>query len=410
VRRWLRRPPPSPTDSSSTGSATEQPRWITRKRHAVRPLRDPPCVPPERVITVRPRTVLMIVGILLGVAALLKALFIATQVVTWVLIAVFLALALNPAVDWLQAHGVRRRGLAVAAVVAFTVLGIAGIGALFIPTLVNQVNDFVNAVPGYVEDLTKGRGRLGFLETKYHIVERIKDQIQSGGAERVLGLSGTAVSITKSVVTIVVASITIAVMTIFMLLEGPGFVERFFALLPPESEARWRAVGRDVYRTVGGYVSGNLLISLIAGVSATIVLAILGVPFSVALGVLVALFDLVPLAGATIAAVLVSTVGFLHSLQAGIVLVIFFVVYQQVENHLLQPVIYGRTVALSPLVVLIAVLIGASLAGILGALGAIPIAGTIQVVVRDALRHRRDRLIAAAGELPGATDLPATEQ
>jgi predicted PurR-regulated permease PerM len=367
-------------------------------------------VPPERVITVRPRTVLMIVGILLGVAALLKALFIATQVVTWVLIAVFLALALNPAVDWLQAHGVRRRGLAVAAVVAFTVLGIAGIGALFIPTLVNQVNDFVNAVPGYVEDLTKGRGRLGFLETKYHIVERIKDQIQSGGAERVLGLSGTAVSITKSVVTIVVASITIAVMTIFMLLEGPGFVERFFALLPPESEARWRAVGRDVYRTVGGYVSGNLLISLIAGVSATIVLAILGVPFSVALGVLVALFDLVPLAGATIAAVLVSTVGFLHSLQAGIVLVIFFVVYQQVENHLLQPVIYGRTVALSPLVVLIAVLIGASLAGILGALGAIPIAGTIQVVVRDALRHRRDGLIAASGELPSATDLPATEQ
>jgi predicted PurR-regulated permease PerM len=358
-------------------------------------------VPPERLITVRPRTVLMVVGILLGVAALLKALLISAQVITWVLIALFLALALNPAVDWLQARGVRRRGLAVAVVFGGTLLAIVGIGALFIPTLVSQVNDFVNAVPGYVEDLTKGRGRLGFLETKYHIVERVKEQIQNGGAERVLGLSGTAISITKSVVTIVVASITIAVMTIFMLLEGPAWLDRFYSLLPPASEARWRVIGRDVYRTVGGYVSGNLLISLIAGVSATIVISIMRVPFAVALGVLVALFDLIPLAGATIAAVVVSTVGFLHTLQAGIVLVVFFVVYQQVENHLLQPVIYGRTVSLSPLVVLIAVLIGASLAGVLGALGAIPVAGTIQVILRETLKSRRERLVPAAGELPG---------
>jgi predicted PurR-regulated permease PerM len=317
---------------------------------------------------------------------------------------VFFALALNPAVDWLQAHGVRRRGLAVGLTFAVTLLLIAGIGALFIPTLVNQVNDFVNALPGYVEDLTKGRGRLGFLETRYHIVERVKEQIQNGGAGKVLGLSGAAISVTKSVVTIVVATITIAVMTIFMLIEGPAWVERFFELLPPESEARWRAVGRDVYRTVGGYVTGNLLISLIAGVSATIVLRIMGVPYALALGVLVALFDLIPLAGATIAAVVVSTVAFLHTVPAGIVVVVFFVVYQQLENHLLQPIIYGRTVALSPLIVLIAVLIGASLAGILGALGAIPIAGSMQVIIRDALAYRRRRLVPAAGELPGAAE------
>ncbi len=351
---------------------------------------------PVRVILVRPRAVLTVVLILLGTAALLKVVFVAREVLTWVLIAVFFALALNPAVDWLQRHGVRRRAPAVGLTFVGALLAIAGIGALFIPTLVHQVNEFVNAVPGYVEDVTKGRGRLGFLETKYHIVERVKEQIQKGGAQRVLGLSGTALSITKSVITIVVGTITIAVMTIFMLLEGPGWIERFYGLLPEQRQARWRAVGRNVYRTVGGYVVGNVAISIVAGVAATIVLSVMGVPYALALGVLVAFFDLIPLAGATIAAVLVSTVAFLHTVPAGIVVVVFFVVYQQIENHFLQPVIYGRTVALSPLVVLIAVLIGASLAGILGALGAIPIAGAIQVIVRDALAYRR------GGELPAA--------
>src|SRR3954453_10353619 len=109
-----------------------------------------------------------------------------------------------------------------------------------------------------------------------------------------------------------------------MLLEGPAWVGRFYGLMPERSEKRWRGVGRDVYRTVGGYVTGNLLISLIAGVSATIVLLIMGVPYAVALGLLVAVLDLIPLAGATLAAVIVCTVGFLHSLVAGIVLIVWF--------------------------------------------------------------------------------------
>jgi predicted PurR-regulated permease PerM len=119
------------------------------------------------------------------------------------------------------------------------------------------------------------------------------------------------------------------------------------------------------------------------------VLLALGVPYAVALGVVVAILDLIPLAGATIAALIIGTVAFLHTITAGIVVVIFFVIYQQVENHFLQPVIYGRTVQLSPLAVLVSVLIGAKLAGILGALGAIPVAGAIQVILLDWQRHRR---------------------
>jgi len=184
-------------------------------------------------------------------------------------------------------------------------------------------------------------------------------------------------------------------MTFFMLLEGPAWVERFFGLLPERSRPRWRQVGYDIYRTVGGYVTGNLLISLIAGSLTTIVLLVMGVPYAVALGLIVAILDLIPLAGATLAAILIGTVAFLHSIPAGIVVLVFFIVYQQVENHLLQPVIYGRTVQLSPLAVLIAVLVGAELAGILGALAAIPVAGSIQVLLLDWRRHRGEHAAAA---------------
>src|SRR5262249_53917442 len=130
----------------------------------------------------------------------------------------------------------------------------AGIGALFIPTAISNTNKFVDAVPGYVDDLTKGKGRLGFLETKYHVVEKVREQVEKGGAaKRVLGLSGAAVSVTKGVINIVVGTITIVFLTFFMLLEGPAWVERFYGLLPPESQPRWRAVGRDIYRQIGGY-------------------------------------------------------------------------------------------------------------------------------------------------------------
>ena len=157
-------------------------------------------------------------------------------------------------------------------------------------------------------------------------------------------------------------------------------------------------MGYDIYRTIGGYVTGNLAISLIAGITSTAVLLILGVPYAVALGLLVAILDLIPLAGATIAAVIVSTIGFIDSTTSGIVLIIFFILYQQLENHVLQPVVYGRTVLLSPLAVLIAVLIGAQIAGVIGALAAIPVAGAIQVILVDWLEHRRGRIVDACAE------------
>jgi predicted PurR-regulated permease PerM len=350
----------------------------------------------DRVVSFRPRTVLLVIGILIAVAALLKILWISRQTISWVFIAMFLALALNPAVDRLERRLGNRRGAATAVVFLAAIAAIAGIAALFIPTLVHQVNDFANKVPDYLDDVTKGRGRLGFLQTKYHLVDKARDALNQGGAKKLFGLSGTALALTKSVITVVLAIVTIAFMTFFMLLEGPAWVERCYGLLPAKSQPRWRGIGRDIYRTVGGYVTGNLLISLIAGVSTTIVLYIVHVPYAIALGLIVGILDLIPLAGATIAAIIVGTVAFLHSIVAGIVVVVFFIIYQQVENHLLQPVVYGRTVQLSPLAVLISVLIGAELAGVLGALAAIPVAGSLQVILREILRSRRQEQPAGA--------------
>jgi predicted PurR-regulated permease PerM len=352
---------------------------------------------PERVVSIRPRTILIVLGITLLVLFLLTFLYLAWHVITWIIIAVFLALALNPAVEFFERKGLRR-GLAAGAVFLLALAAIGLLGFLVLPPLVSQVRDFIEAVPGFIAELTAGRGPLGFLQEEHQIVDRVRAAIEEQGAGGVLGVAAPAQAIAASVVTAVVGVITIVFLTFFMLLEGRRTVHRFFALLPESTRPRWERVGREIYRTVGGFVSGNLLISLIAGTVSVIVLFVLGSDYAVALGVVVAIFDLIPLAGATIAAVLVSTVAFIElGWVKGTIVAVFFLVYQQLENHVLQPVIYGRTVQLSPLAVLIAVLIGAELAGVLGALAAIPVAGTLQAVFRELLRYRSETAATAPG-------------
>ena len=298
----------------------------------------------ERLVRFRPRAIIAVLGIILAALVMIQVVQVARGVLIWIFVAIFLAVALNPAVEWLMTHGIRRRGLAVLITYLGAIAAIAALGATFIPILVDQVNNFIDALPGYVADLTSGRGRLGFLEREYQITERVREAIKDGGATKALGVSGTALAVTKSVISAVIAVVTIAFLTLFMLLEGPAWVERSYSLLPDDAQPRWRAVGYEIYRTIGGYVTGNLAISLIAGVVSTLVLLVVGVPFAVALGLLVAILDLIPLAGATIAAVLVTTVAFLDTTTAGIIVLVFFVIYQQVENQVLQPIVYGRTV------------------------------------------------------------------
>jgi predicted PurR-regulated permease PerM len=345
----------------------------------------------ERVVRFRATTILTVLALTIAVVLLLQLVWVARQVLTWLLIALFLALALNPLVEWFQRHGIPRRGLASAVTFLLALGAIVGLSALFIPTLVDEANGFVRAFPDYVRDITEGRGELGRLAERYDLVERLQASVEEGGASRVLGLSSTALALTKSIVTLIVAVVTIAFMTFFMLLEGPHWLERIYSVLPDDSRDRWRGVGQKIYRTVGGYVTGNLFISFIAGTATTVLLLILGVPYAFALGLLVAILDLIPLAGATLAAIIVSSVAFLDGTLNGIIVLVFFVLYQQLENHVLQPLVYSRTVQMSPLAILVSVLIGAELAGVVGALAAIPVAGTLQVLVQAGFEERRSR-------------------
>jgi predicted PurR-regulated permease PerM len=358
---------------------------------------------PERMVSVRPRTVLAVLGLILLVFIVLAVIWASRGVVGWILVAIFLAMALDPAVVRLERQGIQR-GPAAVGVFLLALVVIGGLAYLLVPPIVDQVREFSKAVPELVNDLVKGRGPLGFLERDYQIVERIRSALEGQGVSGFLGFTGLGLHFARGVLTVVVAVITIAFLTLFMLIDGRRLLAAIRDALPERSLPRWERVWWGVYRTVGGYVSGNLLISVIAGGLATAVLFATGTPYALSLGIVVALFDLVPLAGATIAAVIVilvalATKGWVIALVLGV----FFLVYQQVENHLIQPLVYRRTVQLSAVVVLCSVLIGADLAGVLGALGAIPIAGSIQVVLGELLAIRRERAAAgAATETPPA--------
>jgi predicted PurR-regulated permease PerM len=332
----------------------------------------------------------MVVAILLGALVLVWVVLKSERVLVWTLASLLLALAMNPAVEALQRRGLRRRGAATAAVYLLVTAFIAGIGALIIPTLVQQVGDLVDAAPGYVHQLTAGRGPLGFLERDYHVVERVREAVSKNGSgtSTLAGGASAALDVTRSVVTFVAAVVTVTFLTLFMLLEGPAWISRFIGMLPERAQPRWRSIADDIYHMVGRYVTGNLLISLIAGTATTFVLLALSVPFALALGLLVAILDLIPLAGATLAAIVVTLVALTHSMTAAIIVLVFFIVYQQLENHLLQPLVYGRTVRLSPLAILLSVLLGAELAGVIGALAAIPAGGTIQILLEHWQRSR----------------------
>jgi predicted PurR-regulated permease PerM len=351
---------------------------------------------PSREILVRPRTLLVIAATALGVALTVWVFLEAWAVISWVFIAVLFAIALMPGVDWLERRGVPNT--VAVSVVCFGALAVVGLlGWAVIPTLVEQTTELVQAIPGAIDDITRGRGPLGFLQSEYGLADRVREELEDQSGSTVLGYSGPALGILRGIVTIVFATITIFFMVFFMLREGRRWVGAGLDLLPVASRPRWERMLAGMTRTIRGYVTGNLAISLIAGIVAYVTLLAVGVPFALPLAVVVAILDLVPLIGATIATVAAAAGALGQGVVPALIVVGVFVVYQQLENHLLQPLIYGRTVQLSPLVVLISILIAGSIAGILGALIAIPIAGSLQVVLTELIAIRRERNLARWG-------------
>ena len=338
------------------------------------------------MVVFRARSVLAGLGIVLGVAAVLGFVLLARSGLTLIAIALFLALALNPAVEFFQRRGLGR-GPAVGMVFALALLVFALLAVVLIPPLVDQITKFVDALPGLVGDLTKGRGPFGFLERKYQVVE----QVQKATVKQGDGLSGAAtpaIGVAKGVATTLGGMVIIAFLILFMLLEGPQWRARFDELVPERNRRTVERIGAGVYRSVGGFVTGNLLASFLAGVFATILLLAAGVPYAIPLGVFVVIVELIPYVGPLVVTILLTLVAATVSLATAIVVFALLLVYHAVEGHSLRPMIYGRALKLSALAVLIAILLGTEVAGILGALAAIPIAGSLQVIVAELLAAR----------------------
>jgi len=362
-----------------------------------------PAVPPagreERVVTVRPRTLLAGMGILLAVGAGLELVLLAQTGLTVIAIALFLALALNPAVEFFQHRGLGR-GLAVAMVYVLAVLVFAIVALVLIPPLVTEITHFVDALPGLVRDLTKGRGPLGFLERKYHVVEQVSKATSKHASSDLTGAASPALGIVKGVATTLGGIIIIAFLTLFMLLEGPEWRRRVTDLIPHRHHGPVERVGAGVYRSVSGFVTGNLLASFLAGIVATVLLLIAGVPYAVPLGLFTAIIELIPYIGPAVVTLLLSLVALTTGLAAGIVVFAVLLLYHMIEGHTLRPLIYGRALELSALGVLIAIILGTEVAGILGALAAIPIAGSIQVIINELLDQRNSRRSASIIDTP----------
>jgi predicted PurR-regulated permease PerM len=334
-----------------------------------------------------------------ALAVFLYVLYVVRAVVVLVFVAGFLAIALGPPVDWLQRVGMRR-SLAIIEVYLAIAASIFGVGLLVVPPVVDQVNGLSKDIPGWVKDLRKSKTFRKY-DDKYHISKKLNDQ-----AAKLPSKLGSAAStlqdVTVGVFGALVKLVTVLTMTFFFLLDGGRIVGWLLRIRGPTEEERLRGLFADIYRSTAGYVAGNLIISLIAGVTTYITLTVLGVPFAAPLSVLMAFLDLIPLVGATIGGVVIAIVTAFHDFPtATIVWVVVFIVYQQVENNVLQPVVYRRTVDVSPLIVIIAILIGSTLLGVLGALVAIPVAAGVQIVIRDVWARREPSIPIV--ETPGTS-------
>ena len=320
--------------------------------------------------------------------------------ITWLFIAAFIALALAPPVRFLNRR--MRRGFAIAIVYIGLLLVPIGLGALVVPPVVTQAQHFVDNAPRYAKDVSNyiERNRtLRYLQKKYDIGGQLEKK-----ARELPGKAGNAATVLADIglglVNSIFAVLTVLILAAFMLSSGPRWRDAALRRAPTDQAAAWRRVTDDIAGAVGNYVGGAIAQAVIAGITSYLVMLILGVPFRVPLAVLVGFLDLIPLVGATLAAVLVAIVTvFVDFPTTTIVWVIWAIVYQQVENNVLQPLIYKRTVAVQPLLVIIAVLIGASLLGVLGVLLAIPVAAMLQVIAKDlwAEREERKERNAAAG-------------
>ena len=321
-----------------------------------------------------------------GLAYLLyQAIVSARSVLVLVLVAAFLAIGLNPTVSRLERTGLRRGG-AVAIVFVGVLAFFAAFGYAVLPPVVTQVANFVEALPGYVRDLQDNR-TIDDLDRRFGLVDRLNDYVTGSLGTQV---AGNIVAIGQQVAGLVFKGLTVLILTLYFLSSFNAIKELAYRLVPRSRRARVTLIGDEILGRVGGYVAGAAVVALIAGSATLVWVSALGIPYPLALALIVTITDIIPLIGATLGAVIVTAVAFFVSLPVGIATGIFFIVYQQLENYLVYPRVMSRSVDVNPAAAIVGALIGGTLLGFVGALLAVPATAAIQLILREVLVPRQD--------------------
>ncbi len=322
---------------------------------------------------------------------LIQALTDAREVLILIVVALFLAVGLNPAVEALERVGVRRQWAVL--LVFLGVVGLfVGFGFAIVPPLSEQITGFIHNLSsgnGYIQQL-QNNPKLQDWDRRYHLLEKARTALQNKDLGK--QAANGALGVGQIVISGVFSTLTVLILTLYFLNSLPSITGFMYRLAPRSRRARVALLGDEILTRIGGYVAGNLIISLIAGALAYIFLLIMNVPYALALALIVSITDLIPLVGATIGAVLVTAVAFFSGFWTGIAALIYFALYQQIENYIIQPRIMKRSVDVQPAVTIIAALIGGALLGMIGALLAIPAAAAVALILREVVLPRQEEL------------------
>ena len=323
------------------------------------------------------RIVLIAAAVIIG----LYVVYMLRNVLVLIVVAGFLAIGLDPGVRKLEGLGLKR-GQAVAVIFVSATLFIVAFSAAVIPPLVSQVATFATDLPSYIDDLAESNPRIEEWVTDNNVAEQLKSA--AGDVPKVIGSSfGNALGIAGSVAGALFNGLTIMVLTIYFSLSLSRIREGSMKLVPKSNRAQVKRFMDPVLEKIGGYIAGQVSVALLAGVLALVFMAAIGVPFPVALALWVSLSALIPLVGATLGAIPAVIVAFFTSVPLGIATLVYFLVYQQIENYVIAPRIMTKAVDISPAAVLLAALIGGNLLGFVGALMAIPAAASIKLLVQQ---------------------------
>ncbi len=336
-----------------------------------------------REINISNSTLIRVMAIVIGFVLLLGFLYVARQPLVLLIISAFLALALSPPVNFIakKIPG-NSRGLATGIAYIIILSIISFMLYLLVPPLLKQSEVLIENFPKYIQEIENGRDFVSEFVREYQLQGQL-EKLQAELSNRYADIAGSVIDIVGGVFNNVASILTVMIVAFFMLVEGPAWIKRYWDLHPAHNRKRHQAVAQKMYGVITGFVNGQLLVALLSAVSSFVVLTIVGVSSALPLAVVVGLFGLIPFIGATIGAVVVVLAALFTSTTAAIIMAIFFIIYQQFENNVIQPIVQSRTTDASPLLVLIATIVGVFVGGLLGAILAVPVAGCLRILVND---------------------------